>query len=153
MLNCKERHQLLMKCFKTFLRCIKQMGGASLCICQAPVGLTKLCSTKVDSQIIIKMQVWGILSVCKIGRWTVRRDIHSIWIVSKPALDAEGRWEKLLTVSASHLRVSSCNLPPWLTLINFTQNNRCSIPSQYKKWDAMLPGETPIALRVFQNLL
>ena len=68
MLNCKERHQLLMKCFKTFLRCIKQMGGASLCICQAPVGLTKLCSTKVDSQIIIKMQVWGILSVCKIGR-------------------------------------------------------------------------------------
>ena len=41
------------------------------------------------------------------------RDIHSIWIVSKHNLSAEGRWGKLLTVSASHLWSSPFNFPPW----------------------------------------
>ena len=151
-----ERHPLLKRCFQPFLKCMRQMGGASLCILLPLKGLTELlCSTKVDSQITNKMQVLGILSLSawKIVCWTVRRDIHSIWIVSKFVLDAEGRWEKLLTVSASHLRVSSCNLPPWLTLINCTQNNRCSIPSQYKKWGAMLPGEISIARKVLKSLI
>ena len=61
--------------------------------------------------------MFGILSLSawKIVCWTMRRDIHSIWIISKAALDIEGRWEKLLTVSASHLRVSPWDFPPWLT--------------------------------------
>ena len=81
------------------------------------VGLTKLCSTKVDSQITNKMQVLGILSLSawKIVCWAVGRDIHSIWTISKPALDIEWRWERLLTVSASHLWVSPCDFPPRLT--------------------------------------
>ena len=122
-LNCNERHQLLMKRFNIFIRQMKT---------DVLVGFTELCSTKVDSQITNKMQVWGILSVWKIGRWTVRRDIHSIWIILKPALDTDRRWEQLLTVSASHLWVSPCNFPPQLTLINCTQNARFSIPSQYR---------------------
>ena len=115
-----------MKRFNIFIRQMKT---------DVLVGFTELCSTKVDSQITNKMQVWGILSVWKIGRWTVRRDIHSIWIILKPALDTDRRWEQLLTVSASHLWVSPCNFPPQLTLINCTQNARFSIPSQYRTGD------------------
>ena len=61
--------------------------------------------------------MFGILSLSawKIVCWTMRRDIHSIWIISKAALDIEGRWEKLLTVSAGHLWVSPWDFPPWLT--------------------------------------
>ena len=111
MLNCKDRHPLLMKCFKTFLRCIKQMGGASLCIFQTIMGLTEPFSIKVDSRITDKVQDLGILSVWKIGCWTARRGIHCIWIVSKPVLDAEGRLEKALIASVSHL---------WVLLSYFT---------------------------------
>ena len=76
-----------------------------------------------------------MLPVRKIGCWTVRRDIHSIWIILKPALDTDRRWEQLSAVSASHLWVSPCNFPPQLTLINCTQNARFSIPSQYRTGD------------------
>ncbi len=41
--------------------------------------------------------------------------IAYLWIISKPALDIEGRWEKLLTVSVSHLWVSPCDFSPRLT--------------------------------------
>ena len=111
MLNCKERHPLLMKCFKTFLRCIKQMGGASFCIFQTIMGLTEPFSIKVDSRITDKVQDLGILSVWKIGCWAASRDIHSIWIVSKPVLDAEGRLEKALIASVGRL---------WVLLSYFT---------------------------------
>ena len=118
MLNCNERQPLLMKCFVIFLSSIKQMVGPFLCIFLTLVGLTELCFTKVDSRMTSKMvHFLVILPVWKIGSYTVGRDIHSIQMVPKPALDATGRCEKLLTVSASHLWVSLlCDFPPRLTL-------------------------------------
>ena len=60
------------------------------------------------------MQVLGFLAVWKIGWWTARRAIHSIWIVSSPALGAEWRWDKLSmsTVSVTQLWVSPCSFRP-----------------------------------------
>ena len=43
-----ERHPLLMKCFQIFLICMRQLGGAYLCILLPLMCLTELCSTKVD---------------------------------------------------------------------------------------------------------
>ena len=54
-----ERHPLLKRCFQPFLKCMRQMGGASLCILVPLMGLTRLCSTKVDSQITDKIQGFG----------------------------------------------------------------------------------------------
>ena len=63
-----------------------------------------------------KCKFWVYPLSMIIGCWTVRRDIHSIWIGLIPVLDAEWRWEKLLTVSGSHSWVSQCNYPPQLTV-------------------------------------
>ena len=49
-LYCKERHALLMKCFKTFLICIVHMGGASDSFCKSPGGMDMVFSTKINSQ-------------------------------------------------------------------------------------------------------
>ena len=49
-LYCKERHALLMKCFKTFLICIVHMGGASDSFCKAPGGMDMVFSAKINSQ-------------------------------------------------------------------------------------------------------
>ena len=50
-----ERYPLLMKCFWTFLRFMRQMGGASLCILLPLKGHTEsLCSMKVHSRITNK---------------------------------------------------------------------------------------------------
>ena len=59
-----ERHPLLMKCFKAFLLCMRQVGGAYLCIFLSLKGLTELYSTKVDYQVAGKIpDVWYALSV------------------------------------------------------------------------------------------
>ena len=55
LLCCKERHQLLLECFKTLLRCIGYMGVVSDCICLPLVCLTMPFSTEVDSQIAHKI--------------------------------------------------------------------------------------------------
>ena len=51
----KEGQPLLMKCFKTFLRCIMQMGDASDSIFLSFTGHTSFISTNTDSQIAHKM--------------------------------------------------------------------------------------------------
>ena len=67
-----ESYPLLMKCFQTFLRCIRQMGGASLCISLPLKGLTELlCSTKVDSQNTNKMQVCKFWVSSQYGKYWV----------------------------------------------------------------------------------
>ena len=40
---CNEKQLLLMKCFQTFLKCMRKMGGAHLCILLPLMDLTKLC--------------------------------------------------------------------------------------------------------------
>ena len=50
-LYCKERHALLMKCFKTFLICIFYMGGASDSFYKAPGGMDMVFSAKINSQL------------------------------------------------------------------------------------------------------
>ena len=55
MLCYQERHPLLMKCSKTFLRCIQPMACSSLCMILPLMGFTEIFFTKVDSQNAHKM--------------------------------------------------------------------------------------------------
>ena len=55
----KERHALLMKCFKPFLRCMRQMEGASNSLIWAPYCSHNAISAEVDSQIAHKIPDFG----------------------------------------------------------------------------------------------
>ena len=84
-----EVNPLSMKCFRTFLRCIRQMGGASESICKSSIGLIVPFSTKIGYQIAHKMPDFlGTLWVCQMRWYTMRRDIHCLWSALKPSLDA-----------------------------------------------------------------
>ena len=91
-----ERHPLLMRCFQTFLKCMRQMVGASLCILLPFMGLTELCSAKVDYQIAQNTRCWVHPHSTKMACHSKRRGIHCLWSVSKPSWDAWDRWEELL---------------------------------------------------------
>ena len=111
-----ERHPLLMKCFKTFLRCTRQMGGASLCIYLPLIGLTKLCSTKVDSQNAHKIPDVGYPLSTKMGCHSNRRGIHCLWSISNPSSDVWDWWEELLMASVYPLLVPLGHFLPGLAL-------------------------------------
>ena len=110
MMYHKERHPLLMKCFKPILRCMSPMGGALDSICLSIIGPTEPFSTKVGSQIARKMShCLRIPSQCRkyiTGCWTARRDIHCLWSVWKPSLDRLHRYEELPWASLQHMWVS-----------------------------------------------
>jgi len=59
MMYCKERHPLLMKYFKTFARYILKLGRTLQSIFKPFIGLTRLFSTDVDSQISHKITVFN----------------------------------------------------------------------------------------------
>ena len=146
-----DTHPLLMNCSQTFLIYMKQMGGASLCILLPLMGLTKLCSTKVDSQIAQNTRCWVRPLSTKIACCSKERDIHCLWIASKPSWDARDWWEELLIASGYQLLVQLSHFyQGWLS--NCTQNAIFWIPSRYRKWDDVLPWETSIAHEVFQYL-
>ena len=53
-----ERHPLFLRCFKTFLRCICHIGGASNSTCLPKMGIMHI-SAKVYSQIVNNISdVW-----------------------------------------------------------------------------------------------
>ena len=116
MIFYNERRPLLMKCFKTFLRCMQQMGGASLCVLRPLMGLIELCSTKVDLINCTKYQMLGTPSQYQNGLFSMTIDIHCLWSVSKSSLDTRGRWEKLLLASVYQLLVPSSHFLPRLAL-------------------------------------
>ena len=84
LLHYKERHPLLMKCFKTFLWCIRQMGGASeitclplmASLCNFPSASTSNCSQ--NTHILVTLSVWHN------GWYIASRDINCLWSVSTP---------------------------------------------------------------------
>ena len=105
-----------MKCFKTFIGS-SSTGEELSCPSSRHMWVSpRYVPQRLTLELPTKCKFWVYPLSMIIGCWTVRRDIHSIWIVSIPALDAEWRWEKLLTVSDSHLWVSQCNYQQLLTL-------------------------------------
>ena len=72
MILYNERQPLLMQCFKTFSRCIRQMGGASLCVLRPLMRLIKLCSTKVESHKLHKIPDVGY--ALSVPKWLVFYD-------------------------------------------------------------------------------
>ena len=97
-----ETHPLLMNCSITFLIYMIQMRGASLCILLPLMGLTKLCSTKVDSQIAQNTRCWVHPLSAKMACRSKRRDIHCLWSVLQPYWDACDWWEEL----SKHLSIN-----------------------------------------------
>ena len=69
MIFYNERRPLLMKCFKTFLKCMRQMGGASLCILLLLMVLIELCFTKVESHKLYKIPYVGY--ALSVPKWLV----------------------------------------------------------------------------------
>ncbi len=57
MLHNKGRYPLLMKCFKPFLMCIRQAGGALVSICNTHVCLNVSFSTAVTLKLHTKHQI------------------------------------------------------------------------------------------------
>ena len=80
-----ERYLLRMKCFQTSLRCTRQMGGTSLCIVLPLMGRTKICSTKIDSQIAQNTRCWVIPLSPEMVCCSEGRDIHCLWSALKPS--------------------------------------------------------------------
>ena len=111
-----ERYLLLMKCFQTSLRCTQQMGGTSLCIVLPLMGRTKICSTKIDSQIAQNTRCWVRPLSTKIACCSERRDIHCLWSVSNQSWDAWAQWEGLLIASVYQLLVQLSHFLPRLAL-------------------------------------
>ena len=111
-----ERHTLLMKWFRTFLRCMRQIEGASLCILLPLMVLTQLYSTKADSQIAQNTRCWVRPLSTKIACCSERRDIHCLWSVSNQSWDAWAQWEGLLIASVYQLLVPLSHFLPRLAL-------------------------------------
>ena len=150
-----ERHTLLMKWFRTFLRCMRQIEGASLCILLPLMVLTQLYSTKADSQIAQNTRCWVRPLSTKIACCSERRDIHCLWSVSKQSWDAWAQWEGLLIASVYQLLVQLSHFLPRLALRLHAKChilNTLSVQTIPILWDVELQGETSIAYEVFQNL-
>ena len=94
MLFYKERHTLLLKWFKPFHSIdmeVWHMRGASDSICKPPVCLTVPVSTVPCgwlSSCLQNSRFWVPPQYRKLGWCSTRRDIHCLWSVSKPSLDA-----------------------------------------------------------------
>ena len=138
----KERHSLLMNCFKHSM--YRQIGGALsessthwwVSMCHFPWLFTFKQHTKC--------QIISTLSVQKMGWCTERRDIHCLWSGSNPFLDVCDRWKKLLIASMIHLCVSVYHFSLWSHLKLHT-NYQILISPQYGRWVAVPQGETFIA--------
>ena len=106
-------------------------------ICQPLMGLTVQFFTMLALKLHTKYQIFKIYPLGTENG--MLRDMHGIWIVSKPAVDTEGRWGKLLTVSVSYLWGSPWNFPPRLgSQIVHTQNTRFSISTPLSADNGML---------------
>ena len=134
MIFYNERQPLLMKCFKTFLRCMGQMGGASLCILLPLMVLIELCSTKLNLINCTKYQMLRTPSQYQNGLFSMTRDIHCLRSVSKSSLDTSGRWEKLLLASVYQLLVPPSHFLSRLALKLHTKchiSNTLSVQKMY----------------------
>ena len=83
MMSWNKRHPLLMKCFKSFLRCIRPMGGASGDIYKEFMGITVSFPTAIIRKDIAHKMLPDLctLPVQQIGWSAVMRDIHCLYEV------------------------------------------------------------------------
>ena len=151
MMCYKERHLLLLKCFITFLRCIRKNGGAFDSIYKPLIVHTVSFISRLTLKLHTKWQIWDTLSAWKMGQYTTRRCIHCCWSGSYHLLDTQVRRDELLIASTSPLLFNLCHFH-WGWLSNCTQNTRFGVPSLHGKWGDMLWGEVSIAAGVFHNL-
>ena len=99
-----------------------------------------------------KCQMLDTLSVWHIGWCITRKDIHCLWIVSKPPVDAWWGWEDLQTISIHQLWVSPCHFPRQLTIKLLTKYQmlgtlsvqqmrcRCARKDIHCSWSVPLPA-------------
>ena len=89
MIFYNEGHSLIMKCFVTFLRYMRQLGGAANNIGKAFMHLNVPFYTEVVLQIASKILDFCHPLVVWIMWWCPEiRDTHCLWSVSNPSLDA-----------------------------------------------------------------
>ena len=114
----EDRHTLLMKCIKVFLRCMKQMEGSSGSIYLPPMGCTMAFITNVDSQISYTMIDFGYTILVPMANVMLDHNERQPLLIKcfKPSLDALDRYKELLISSAYHLWVASCHFKPMSTL-------------------------------------
>ena len=85
------------------------------------------------------------------GRHIMRRGFHCLWSVSCPSLNTERGQEELLIVSTRPEWFKPCHFCR-CQLSNSIQNARLWVPALYKKWDAVVQGQTSIAAEVIHSL-
>ena len=106
-LSCKERHPLLLKCFITFLRCIRKMGGAYDSIYKFLIDHIVSFLSRPTLKLHTKYNTrFGVPSLHrKRGWYTVRVSVvvHYCWNGSKASVDTWGIYEENLKASGSHL--------------------------------------------------
>ena len=78
-------------------------------------------------------------------------DNHYCWNASYTSLEVWEWWKQLLAASTSSIWSIFCYFP-WGEHSIYIQNIRFLVPSQHRKWDAMLQGETSIVAWVFPEL-
>ena len=127
----------------------KELRCASSC---RFIGLTELCSTKVDYQNAHKIPDVGYPLSTKMGCHSNRRGIHCLWSISNPSSDVWDWWEELLIASVYQLLVPLGHFLPRLALKLHAKCHIWDTLSVQKIWDADLQGETSIAYEVLQNL-
>ena len=149
-----ERHPLLMRCFQTFLKCMRQMRGASLCIFLPFMGLAELSFTKVGYQIAQNTRWWVRPLSNRMGCHSKRGDIHCLWSVSELSWDTWHRWDELLVESVYQLLVPLGSFLPRLALKLHTKCHISDTLSAQKipiLWGVELQWETSIAYEAFQH--
>ena len=129
----KVRHPLLMKCFKTILRCMRLVGGALDSICLSIIGPTGAFSTRIDSQIAGKMPHFGYTLSTENGMLNCKGRYPLLMKCFKTFLRYINRWEELLPcASFRYLWVSPSYVPQRRTLKSLTKCKFGGILSVWK---------------------
>ena len=96
---CMERHPLLMKCFKTFFRCIRKVGRASNTILQPLMGHIMPFQLRLTLKLHINTRFGLPLEQETYDDVLQWETFYCCWSVSYSSLDVWVRWEELLTAS------------------------------------------------------
>ena len=148
MMHCEERHPLLMKYFKTFLRRIGQVGGASRCIFQSFYGSNHvmfnqgwLSNYSQNARFWVPAQYQNGMLNCK-ERHPLHMKCFKTFLPCTRSIGgaADSIYQPLMG------RIMSFSTQ------SYSQNTWFWVPSQCNKWDVVLLGETSISHEVFQNL-
>ena len=135
MMNWKERHPSLMKCFKTFFRCKRQMKEVIDSIHKSSMGLSVPFPTPVDSQIAHAQRWHGSSYALRITNGMMcHNERHTLLMkcFKTSTICAWGRKEGFCRDLAP-TGGSQYGICHGFSLSKCTQNARFSVPSQYEK--------------------